>query len=67
MELLEKADVGACRVVEGKEEPDLSGMDIDWNMLLDPWYMSNFASAASVGEAYPLGGGFDIAGMKSGS
>lgn len=50
--MLEVADVG-----EGQADApvDLNGMDINWDMLLDPWYMSNFQGMAGMGEVYPMG------------
>ncbi|KAK0118015.1 hypothetical protein ONS95_012326 [Cadophora gregata] len=55
--MLEVADVGEG---QGDAPADLNGMDINWDMLLDPWYMSNFQGMAGMGEVYPMadfGGG----------
>jgi len=50
--MLEVADVGEG---QGDAPADLNGMDINWDMLLDPWYMSNFQGMAGMGEVYPMG------------
>lgn len=43
----------------GAGQEDLDGLDMNWDMLLDPWYMSNFqqgmAGMAGMGEVYPMG------------
>ena len=39
--LLEKADTGQSAVDGGGVEA--GGFDIDWDSLLDPWFMSQFA------------------------
>ncbi len=52
VEMLEKADRGERGVgVTGVDHEigDLDGMDINWDMLLDPWYMSNFSGMAGTG------------------
>ncbi|KAH7319183.1 hypothetical protein BKA65DRAFT_609142 [Rhexocercosporidium sp. MPI-PUGE-AT-0058] len=50
--MLEVADMGEGR---GNAPADLDGLDINWDMLLDPWHMSNFQGMAGMGEVYPMG------------
>ncbi|KAL2063270.1 hypothetical protein VTL71DRAFT_5075 [Oculimacula yallundae] len=50
--MLEVADVGEG---QGDAPADVAGMDINWDMLLDPWYMSNFQGITGLGEVYPTG------------
>ncbi|CZT10736.1 hypothetical protein WAI453_011154 [Rhynchosporium graminicola] len=52
LDMLEVADVGEG---QGDAPADLAGLDINWDMLLDPWYMSNFQGMAGLGEVYPMG------------
>ncbi|KAK6582089.1 hypothetical protein PZA11_005786 [Diplocarpon coronariae] len=55
VEMLERADVTVAESSVGAGMTNLEEMDINWDMLLDPWYMSNFSGMASLGDGSTIG------------